>query len=110
MFIRLEAEETAAKNEVTLLETLAELRVANAKQLSKLTGISYVSVNMALRRQQGIGARKITGGWQYLDEPGDGNQSTHTITNSRKIAIENYLQKNGIKYTEIRKEKSTFVY
>jgi Fe2+ transport system protein FeoA len=110
MLIRHEAEETAAKNEIKLLEVLAELRVANAKQLSQLTGISYLSTNMALRRQQGIGARKITGGWQYMDEPGDGNESTHAITNRRKVAIETYLQKQGIKYTEIRKEKHTFVY
>lgn len=112
--LRHESEEAIAKHEIVILETLQELKVSDAKQLARITGIPYISVRMALKRQQGIGIKKITGGWQYLDEPGDG-EPTHTsslkkVDNWRLIALEHYLKKVGVDYTEIRKEKSAFAY
>jgi hypothetical protein len=108
--LRHESEEAIAKHEIAILETLQELKVSDAKQLAKITGIPYISVRLALKRQQGIGIKKITGGWQYLDEPGDGIEPTHQVNNWRLIAVEHYLKKIGVNYTEIRKEKSNFAY
>jgi len=103
-----ESPETAARNEVLVMEALAQLGTANATQIAKATGLSIIATRMALRRQNEICLYRQGQKWSLLDQPNDGVPSSHRITGIRIEKLSMWLESRNINYSEIWKTKGKF--
>lgn len=103
-----ESPETAAKNEVLVLEAIAKLGPSNATQIATESGLSIIATRMALRRQHGYGLDRQGQTWLLLAEPGDGLPFPPPSIESRVRKLTLWLECQGVFYTHIWKSKDRF--